>query len=1195
MTAITSQLSFYSPVQCLPPSIDTSNYTTESHNSTEISRLQLLIDNKEELCDLNIDVNAEGDDSSTRTSLVNATVCDRMSYGFIVNENSIVSGIDLKQSNQLIQAEKQGETTILYPESKDKESDESEETDGLEGIRDSEKSVKDSCTVQLDSSPNYTYTIDAEKMVSSLCNSSNTKEDSVELQSEKTVKRKHCVILQNAGSCVNLHGNCNCNKPEGFLEKPDDAGSFEAVTDVSSSVPTASLVFSSTDNFVPENYKITKQCSSPMLSDSGCAEEASSFSVGSKCESLTSNPSGDVLNVPNQCDTVCLNEYGQKISVSCQTEHSDVHNELQYTEKIAKLSEEILQTLSSIPPSPTVQAIAEICLSMKNRARENNVKGNISENVMNNLVLSFLHVASSWMFLSSCNGLKSIVHLCHPPLHIIFNKWEANSLTLLDYMINFISETRKCVTNSWNKQILNGVFKQSDGNCNVFSMMHQSNYMNLNPSTNFNSTTPVNLSTEGTKLFNEDLKLHNKFLFDCSGAVSSNPDNTLASETQRVDTFKSDLLSHFSGDKQKENNLGAPTFTRELPQFNSIAQNKTAHSLNPETLDVIKNVDFQLPGLLPSKEQSEKNNINLPNEMSSNSDNKSSKFQTSDTPIKNWRNLNQQTLESYLQMQRQQTAPDDMLGMLHTNTESLNEAEQNYFAAEAAEGSSLWIKSANQQPIVLHGNSAHYPHNNNGYYLNVHFPQTNDMYNASFLPITKKLSNNRKKYHRFRFSTVANTKSTSYNRNYNFKKSNVRGNKGKTFPVRIPLDSDSSDENNEAVYMKPGSYVVPMKHVQDLRDFIPQYAISQVVTPKNESSVVGNRENANNDRIWKTACASAAVFLQMVQERNGFDVSCKNQSLSSDLKESGEKPKLYDSSEIPATEVTSSLSISSSSDERNELQIKSENHSDLQTQGSCVVCNDSNMENNQTTAHSAGSTFSEPTTEVKTQDVKAECEETIPLDSMDSELHRQSISTAHSGISQLLKDAKDHRVPRKSFCKHGTPQYNNRSLCYKQHGLNHDEIAKLKSILNCIWNMEGSDFIKYPYTSEKVSENEKSSDGCISLQTVAYKLQNHLYSSIDQFVYDFHRIFHKSKDNNKEDHQSSEVSSTLCKKFDNLIEEQFCGLNFKFISGSYSQNAGISCTRNNFLDHHKKHNKKNSFKVSSPKKSDAPNVDTTVK
>ncbi|XP_049771441.1 uncharacterized protein LOC126144313 [Schistocerca cancellata] len=143
--------------------------------------------------------------------------------------------------------------------------------------------------------------------------------------------------------------------------------------------------------------------------------------------------------------------------------------------------------------------------------------------------------------------------------------------------------------------------------------------------------------------------------------------------------------------------------------------------------------------------------------------------------------------------------------------------------------------------------------------------------------------------------------------------------------------------------------------------------------------------------------------------------------------------------------------------------------------------------------------------------------------------------------------------------------------------------------------MEGTDFIKYPYTSEKGSENEKSPDRCISLQTVAYKLQNHLYASIDQFVYDFHRIFHRSKDDNKEDHQSSEVSSMLCKKFDNLIEEQFCGLNLKFISGSYSQNAGISCTRNNFLDHHKKHNKKNSFKVSSPKKSDAPNVDTTVK
>lgn len=131
-------------------------------------------------------------------------------------------------------------------------------------------------------------------------------------------------------------------------------------------------------------------------------------------------------------------------SVCCQADllHGN-STELSFPEKIAKLTEEICQNLNAMPPSATVSGISKICNEAKMYFDESDQFRCTSKSELKNIVLAFLQLAYSWLYLSSENGLQDIIHFFHPALKEKFAKWKHITKAVLDSMINVILDNNR--------------------------------------------------------------------------------------------------------------------------------------------------------------------------------------------------------------------------------------------------------------------------------------------------------------------------------------------------------------------------------------------------------------------------------------------------------------------------------------------------------------------------------------------------------------------------------------------------------------------------------------------------------------------------------------------------------------------------------------------------------------------------------
>ncbi|KAK0171231.1 hypothetical protein PV328_008982 [Microctonus aethiopoides] len=125
----------------------------------------------------------------------------------------------------------------------------------------------------------------------------------------------------------------------------------------------------------------------------------------------------------------------------------------------------------------------------------------------------------------------------------------------------------------------------------------------------------------------------------------------------------------------------------------------------------------------------------------------------------------------------------------------------------------------------------------------------------------------------------------------------------------------------------------------------------------------------------------------------------------------------------------------------------------------------------------------------------------------------------------------------------------------KQHNvsLGQTVLGKLESIHRTLWRMDVTRILKCPMTNVKVTSGDNSSPtesistehyrkivkGPLCLETIGYKLKNHEYRKVEYVIRDFRKIIHNSKLNYKNDKDSIEKIENLSKKLEELLQQNF--------------------------------------------------------
>nr|CAD7402931.1 unnamed protein product [Timema poppensis] len=133
----------------------------------------------------------------------------------------------------------------------------------------------------------------------------------------------------------------------------------------------------------------------------------------------------------------------------------------------------------------------------------------------------------------------------------------------------------------------------------------------------------------------------------------------------------------------------------------------------------------------------------------------------------------------------------------------------------------------------------------------------------------------------------------------------------------------------------------------------------------------------------------------------------------------------------------------------------------------------------------------------------------------------------------------------------------------RRRGLSKMARDKLEAILNMIWNMEEAEFIKYAVVSTSIPDYYLIVKHPMDLSDIARKLRNIIYETIEQFVHDFRLIFYNIRLYNKK-------GAILSQRFDELLEDNFTGWEFKSITGSPRELNTNPTLRYTAFDNHRK-------------------------
>nr|CAD7258826.1 unnamed protein product [Timema shepardi] len=140
----------------------------------------------------------------------------------------------------------------------------------------------------------------------------------------------------------------------------------------------------------------------------------------------------------------------------------------------------------------------------------------------------------------------------------------------------------------------------------------------------------------------------------------------------------------------------------------------------------------------------------------------------------------------------------------------------------------------------------------------------------------------------------------------------------------------------------------------------------------------------------------------------------------------------------------------------------------------------------------------------------------------------------------------------------------------RRRGLSKMARDKLENILNMIWNMEEAEFIKYAVVSTSIPDYYLIVKHPMDLSDIARKLRNIIYETIEQFVHDFRLIFYNIRLYNKKGSVYYQKGATLSQRFDELLEDNFTGWEFKSITGSPRELNTNPTLRYTAFDNHRK-------------------------
>ncbi|XP_015121758.1 uncharacterized protein LOC107044406 [Diachasma alloeum] len=109
-------------------------------------------------------------------------------------------------------------------------------------------------------------------------------------------------------------------------------------------------------------------------------------------------------------------------------------------------------------------------------------------------------------------------------------------------------------------------------------------------------------------------------------------------------------------------------------------------------------------------------------------------------------------------------------------------------------------------------------------------------------------------------------------------------------------------------------------------------------------------------------------------------------------------------------------------------------------------------------------------------------------------------------------------------------------------------LEKLLGIYRILWRMDATRLFKFPGGSSKEAEGSsnlsiedyrKVIKSPMFLETIGYKLKNHVYRKVEHVIRDFRKIVHNSKAYHKNDKDCTEKIELLSKKLEELVDQNF--------------------------------------------------------
>lgn len=672
----------------------------------------------------------------------------------------------------------------------------------------------------LDQSPNYKYTIDPEKMVSTICSSS-----PLSMYAPQNVENDSFFKAKETAGTLLYSQFVKDSLVEG--ENPKLAGDNE----------NSSLFVKDADTTIQR--QTTPECLSESSSDSEDSEDIIPLDhnacFGDLPESFTKAPE------------YMLNK--QKSSVQCQTETQKLNREMKLAEKLIRLTEEIAETITLVPPSQTSESIAEICLCIKNYFQENLEVDQVSKPVANTLIHSFLHISNCWMHLCSNGGLSNIMQLFHRDLGIKFRKWETSTVNLLEYIVGFIIDSKSYKfsesCSAWNQT----QFKLN--NCSGGFV----NQGLKDPKLHFNSS----LVQESGQ--NEIPEQYMPFQ-PGSGAVTD-----MFSQVESLRTAHANVL--FQGDRRacmrqdvypgrQTNAISIPIIKKDTSLCEAIYGKRMPPGVPFSAITnklKVPCVYFPKQEITLGSKSTDTENMGLGK--FGYSSNKKYTTAVVEVPRGEGQSCCMRRSEQHGRSCYYAKSKGDaklMEAHIPVKMTPVSQIEQQYLPSS---GASVCFQHVSPVSVFMNPQNVFPVYNAvEGDFVSMQFP-SNHQGGTSFLTVPTPINRNRGGGYTRRSdggikAGVVNKRVG--NNGYVHKtsaQSRTRGSKSELFSIYQVDESDSSDESVDAVYMKPGSYDVPLKNGGD--------------AGKQKPLELTTESPATDDQAWKAACASAGTLTEMLR------------------------------------------------------------------------------------------------------------------------------------------------------------------------------------------------------------------------------------------------------------------------------------------------------------------------------------------